>query len=124
MNYIAPRNMTVASTSGRSVAFVKGVPTYAPSQMHAELVQVGIVPAEEIPEVIPDGPVEPTVAADREAALNASFEKILLRSRREEFTAVGTPHLAVLAMDLGWAVPAKERDAAWLKFNLARADAE
>ena len=123
MNYIAPRNMTVASVSGRSVRFSKGEPTYAPPQMHAELIAVGVVPAEEIPEVETNTPVEPTVPKEREAALFAAFEKIALRGKREEFTAVGVPHGAVLAKELGWSVNNKERDAAWTKFNLEKAEA-
>jgi hypothetical protein len=124
MEYIAPRKMTVASVSGRSVEFEKGKPTYAPPQMHAELIAVGIVPAEDIPEVVVDGPVEPTIPAEREAALFAAFEKISLRGRREEFTAVGVPHSAVLTKELGWSgLSGKERDAAWAKFTLAKAGA-
>ena len=122
MKYIAPRKMTVASKCGRSVAFEKGVPTYCPPQMHADLISVGCVPEDEIPEVVIEGTKEPMAPIDREAALFASFNKIALRGKREEFTATGVPHLSVLAMDLGWAVPAKERDAAWQKFTLSRAE--
>lgn len=122
MDYIAPRNMTVASVSGRSVAFVKGVPTYAPPQMHAELIAVGIVPAEDIPEPEETGGVkEPLIPAEREAALFAVFEKMVLRGKREEFTGVGIPHQAVLAKELGWNVATKERDAAWVKFQQEKA---
>lgn len=121
MNYIAPRNMTVASLSGRSVAFVKGEPTYAPSQMHAELVAVGIVPAEELPEPPPsEGPVEPTVPAEREAAIFAAFEKIALKNERTDFTANGNPHGGVVAKVLGWSLGGKELNAAWQKFSLAK----
>ena len=118
MEYIAPRKMTVSSISGRSVAFEKGVPTYCPPQMHAELIALGVVPAEEIPE--PEeasGPKEPMVPAEREAALFAAFKTVVLRGKREEFTAFGIPHLSVLAKELGWSVAAKERDATWVKFQ-------
>ena len=125
MNYIAPRKMTVSSLSGRSVEFEKGKPTYAPSQMHAELISVGIVPAEEIPEPEETGAVkEPLVPAEREAALFAAFAKIVLRGNRNEFTATGVPHNAVIAKELGWnGMSSKERDAAWQKFNLERTEA-
>jgi len=119
MNYIAPRKMTVASISGRSVGFEKGVPTYAPPQMHAELIAVGIVPAEEMPEPEDTGEVkEPMVPAEREAAMFAAFEKLVLRAKREEFSATGIPHAAVMAKELGWSLGNKERDAAWRKFSL------
>ena len=122
MEYIAPRKMTVASVSGRSVSFEKGVPKYCPPQMHAELIACGVVPAEEIPEPEVTGPVEPQVPTEREAALFKAFEVIALRGKREEFTAVGVPHAAVLAKQLGWSgIGNKERDAAWQKFMLTKA---
>lgn len=122
MEYIAPRKMTVASRSGRSVEFEKGIPTYCPPQMHAELIACGVVPAEEMPEVVADGTVEPTVPSEREAALFAAFEKVILRDSRNEFTSAGTPHCAVLAKQLDWSgIDAKERDAAWAKFQLSKA---
>ena len=121
MDYIAPRNMTVASLSGRSVTFAKGEPTYAPPQMHAELIAVGIVPAEEMPEVkVADGPVEPTVPQEREAAIFVVFEKIALRNERTDFTANGNPHAAVVAKELGWSLGGKELNAAWQKFMLGK----
>ncbi len=122
MNYIAPRNMTVASKSGRSVEFKKGVPIYAPDQMHAELIAVGIVPAEEIPEPEPDGsPKEPTVAAERELDVFIAFEKLILRNKRGDFAGTGAPHAAALSKELGWSIDGKERDALWQKFQADRA---
>jgi hypothetical protein len=124
MKYIAPRNMTVSSISGRSVEFKRGEPTYAPPQMHAELIERGIVPAEAMPEEpeVP-GVKEPTLLQEREAALFAAFEKIALRGKRTDFTAVGIPHNAVLVKELGWNdLNAKERDAAWAKWQLERSE--
>lgn len=121
MNYIAPRKMTVVSLSGRSVEFEKGKPTYAPPQMHAELISFGIMPEEEMPEPEEDNGVkEPTVPKDREAALFAAFEKMALRNKREDFTGVGVPHLSPLSKELGWTVAAKERDTAWTKFQIEK----
>lgn len=114
--------MTVSSRSGRSVEFKKGIATYAPDQMHAELIAVGIVPAEEIPEPEDDGGVkEPTIPAEREAAVFAAFEVVVLRGKRGDFSGTGTPHAAVLAKELGWSIDAKERDALWQKFQADKA---
>ena len=122
MHYIAPRNMTVASLSGRSVTFKKGESTYCPHQMHAELIAHGVVPAEEIPEPEASaGPQEPHVPAEREEALFAVFEKLALRSKRDEFTSAGSPHASVVSKELGWSIDAKERDSAWLKFGQSKA---
>jgi len=91
--------------------------------MHKDLISAGVVPAQEIPEpVLSDGPGEPVTQDDREKALYEAFEKIILRGRREDFTATGVPHSAVLSQHLGWgSISVKERDAAWVKFNLDRA---
>jgi len=122
MEYIAPRNMTVASKSGRSVQFVKGTPTYAPPQMHAELIALGIVPAEEIPEPEATGDTkEPTLPAERQAEVFAAFEKIILRGKRGDFSGTGAPHAAVLSRELGWTIDGKERDVLWQKFQSDKA---
>lgn len=122
MNYIAPKNMTVSSRSGRSVEFKKGEPTYAPDQMHAELIAVGIVPAEEIPEPEDTGGVkEPTVATERQAAVFAAFEAVILRGKRGDFAGTGAPHTAVLSKELGWSIDGKERDVLWQKFQADKA---
>ena len=122
MNYIAPRKMTVSSTSGRSQCFEKGVPTWAPPQMHAELIALGVVPEDDIDEDEDKGGVkEPTLAPEREAALFKTFEAMVLKGKREEFTGVGTPHLAAITTYLGWSVAAKERDTTWAKFQQERA---
>lgn len=122
MEYIAPRKMLVTSKSGRSVEFEKGVPTFAPPQMHAELIAAGVVPAEEMPEPpASDEPQAPVVPDERKAAVFAAFEKILLRNKRNDFSATGAPHLAVMSKTLGWEFgDAKERDALWNEFNLER----
>lgn len=118
MNYVSTRNITVTSVSGRSVEFVKGKPTFCPPQMHAELIAHGILPEEDIPEPeVNTSTKEPVVPTDREAALFKVFEELLLRNKREEFTASGIPHTAVVVKALGWSgLGVKERDAAWLKF--------
>jgi len=127
MKYISYRNVTFASVTGGSYEFRKGVPTYAPPRMHDELIAMGIVP-EEGQEVEKDpvaGPTEPTSPTEREAALFAAFEKIVARGRREDFTAVGAPHAAVLSRDLGWgSIVAKERDAVWSKWTLLQLEKE
>ena len=121
MDYIAPRNMTVSSVSGRSVTFEKGVPKFAPPNMHAELIAVGVVPTEEIPEPpAVEGPVEPTNPVERTKAIEAAFEKIALRNERTDFTANGNPHGAVVAKVLGWSLGDKELKAAWQRFSLEK----
>lgn len=123
MEYTAPRNMTVSSVSGRSVSFEKGVPKFAPPQMHNELISMGVIPSEELPEPVKDLGSEPSLPADREAAFFAAFETMALRDKRGDFAGTGTPHSAPLAHILGWtSVDVKERDAMWKKFKADKAD--
>lgn len=120
MDYISNRTVTVSSTSGRSVHFEKGVPTFAPPIMHAELISAGVVPAEAIDEPEDEtGPLEPTVPHEREEALFKVFAELVLANRREDFSGTGQPHAAVLQKALGWKnkINNKERDAAWAKFQ-------
>jgi hypothetical protein len=124
MEYVSQRDITVASLSGRSVFFKKGVPTYAPDQMHAELIKHGVLPTEEIPEPEDDGsPKEPTVQTDRQAAIYAAFEKVILRGKRNDFSGTGAPHAAVLSKELGWSLDGKERDVAWQSYQNDKAPA-
>ena len=118
MRYIAPRNMTLASVCGLSVELIKGEPRLCPPGMHDELLARGCVPETAAPEPEPgSAPVAPTNLNDRYATLCTAFEIIALRNERTEFNAVGVPHSAVLAKELGWTCHAKERDAAWAKWQ-------
>lgn len=119
MKYVSHRNITVASVYGISVELEKGVPTFCSPLMHAELLALGVVPAEEMP-VEPDtvaGTKEPTHPDTRLKELFAAFETMSLRNKRGDFTGNGMPHLAVLAELMGWKVESKERDTAWAKFQ-------
>ena len=123
--YIAHRNITVASLCGRSVEFKKGEPTLCPPSMHAELMAMGIMPVDPVEDTPDAVSSEPTTQNEREVALFAAFEKLTLRARREDFTAVGVPHASVLAKELGWGqLNGKERDAAWAKWSLEQVTAE
>ena len=122
MEYVAPRKMTVASTSGRSVEFEKGVPTYCPPQMHAELIGQGIVPAEPADEDEAPGKKAELTAAERAEAIHQAYVAISERNGREDFTGTGSPHTKVVARELGWeSFDAKERDATWAKFQADKA---
>jgi hypothetical protein len=44
MNFILNRDRTVVSTLGHSVEFKKGVPTYVPPVLYAEVSAVGAMP--------------------------------------------------------------------------------
>lgn len=117
MKFVMHRNRTVSSTCGLSVEFKKGEPTYVPPPMYNDVIAVGAVPEDEIPESeMPKGKPTPEQLAEREAQMMAAFTKITDANSREDFTAGGTPTQAAMSRELGWTPAAKERDAAWSKF--------
>lgn len=117
MNFIMMRDRVVSSVTGHSVSFKKGVATHVPPEMYAEVMAVGAVPEEELPEEEPaKGPVEPTDPVEREEAVMAAFTTLVTRNVREDFTAGGAPHAKALQRELGWTLHNKERDILWVKF--------
>lgn len=118
MKFIMLRNRVVCSTLGHAIEFKKGEPTFVPPELYTEVIAAGGAPEEEIPEdELPAKSNEPTAPDEREMELFIAFETIATRNRREDFTAGGVPHAKVLATELGWTVPNKERDAVWVKFK-------
>jgi hypothetical protein len=123
MKFKLPRDRTIASTCGISIEFKRGEFHLVPPAMFAEVIAAGGVSENDIPEEdMPAAAPTPDKLAEREAAMMTAFAAIATRGNREDFTAGGVPHSAVLSRELGWAVQAKERDAAWLKFQAGTDD--
>lgn len=123
MNFVMHRNRTIASKTGHSVEFVKGQLTHVPPCMHDEVMAAGAVPEYEIeePEANPNAKIVPSDPGERQAAMFAAFDTLVLRKSRDDFTAGGSPHLKALALELGWPVDAKEREVAWVNYNNQKA---
>lgn len=119
MKFTFGRTRTVASRFGHVITFVKDVPTHVPPEMYQEVLAVGGIPETEIDLDPPkkEGPQEPVDPTERQAAIFAVYEAMVLRNKREEFTAGGTPHLKAVARHLGWTITDKERDLSWAAFQ-------
>lgn len=119
MKFVLHRDRVIASVMGLSIAFEKGVAQQVPPYMYPEVIAAGGVPESELTEAEATGKntSEPTGKDERKAALFGLFEKLVLNNVREEFTAGGAPHGAVITRELGWSVSAKERDQAWAEFK-------
>lgn len=118
MKFVLARDRTISSTSGHAVEFKKGVPTHVPAEMYRDVIAVGAIPENEIPEdEVKASAGEPQNAADRAEMIQMAIETIVKRNKREEFTANGAPHGKALAAELGWAVSNKERDLQWAAFQ-------
>lgn len=122
MNFTFHRDRTIASITGHSVFFPKGVPTYAPAAIHAEVLSAGGVPEDEMDDprdpVAVNGVTEPTDPTERAKEIQAAIELIATRNTRNDFTAAGAPHVRALAQVLGWMPTSAERDTQWARFQI------
>lgn len=122
MKFMLSRDRTIASTCGLAIEFKKGELHLVPPAMYAEVIAAGGVPESELADdELPQKAATPEALEDRKAKIFAAFDVIAKRNAREDFTAGGMPHNAVLARETGWAVAAKERDATWVEY-LAKAN--
>lgn len=117
MRFMLNRNRTISSTCGLSIEFKKGELHLVPPSMYEQVIAAGGTPEVELTEEeLPPKTATPEALEAREAAMFKAFEAIATRNVREEFTAGGMPHNSVVARETGFAVSARDRDAAWLKF--------
>ena len=118
------RNHVLTSLSGRSVEFVKGVPTHVPPMMIKEALAIGANPAEGTeadlsePEV-KKAPTDPDV---RSAAIMEAVEKLAAQNDREAFTAAGSPTAKAVSALVGYTVAAQEVKKVWGDYQAALAE--
>jgi hypothetical protein len=118
MKFVFLRDRTIVSTCGLSIAYKKGEPRLTPPAMYEEVLAAGGVPEEELPEdQKPKDTTSPAAVAARERTIFEAYKKIVLRNSRNEFTAGGAPHAAVVSAETGLAIDSKERDLTWHKFQ-------
>lgn len=113
MKFVLMRNKTVATTKGHVIEFVKGEPTYVPPDAYDDVIAVGAIPEDELPEPSQTKTDEPTDPGERQAAIFAAFEAIVLKNDREDFAASGAPAGKAVNARLGWGLPSQERLRAW-----------
>lgn len=121
--FVMNRNLQVRSTSGYSIVFEKGVETFVPPVMIAEVIALGAERVDDsqtahIPE--PNKFTAPT-GEDRDKDLSAAIEAIVEQNTPADFTASGIPKLAVVNKMLGYVVDKTELASAWQKLQDAKA---
>ena len=119
MNFVFARNRTVASVTGRTIDFEKGVPTHVPFQMHKEVIAAGGVPEDELEDDDKQKAPELT-AEERVTLIQAAMEDMVAANVREDFTAGGAPHAKKLSDKLGFNVTPQERDTIWEALKQAK----
>lgn len=118
MKFILAVDRVFASTSGHSVEFVAGVPTFVPPAVRREVREIGAVPADDDDDgIAPAALVEPSDPDKRAADILAAFELMLGRNNRADFGANNTPRVPAVAAILGWKPTAQERDALWIRYQ-------
>jgi len=119
MKFISSRDRTIASLTGHSIEFKKGVPTFVPREMHAEVLDLGCAPEEELDDSGAGDKtiVEPTDPTERQDALLVAIALMVERNSRDDFGANGAPSIKALSDTLGWKPSAEERDTAWLEYQ-------
>lgn len=115
MKFTLNRNKVLASTRGHTIEFIKGEPVEVPHDMVSEVMAIGAIPEEDLPEenTLPDA--EPADPQARKALIVDAMEKMALRNKREDFTASGLPDVRALKEIIGFGIHHKERDALWLE---------
>lgn len=117
MNFITTRDKTHASTQGHTIEFKKGIPTFVPKELWAEVQAIGAVPEDELPETVKAATAEPDDPIARKDLIFAGFKALVEGAQRESFSAVGTPHVKAIAAQIGFVLDAKERDTLWQEFK-------
>ncbi len=112
------RDVTIASKSGHSIAFVAGVPVHVPKAMHHEVLAAGGVPAD--PDAVehedqnkrPAGEA-PSDPDERKEMIIMALNDVKARNEREDFTSAGQPKAKVIEKTLGFLVPSAEIAELW-----------
>lgn len=120
------RDYILRTNKGHSIEFRKGEKAWVPPMCVPDVVAIGAVSeVKEDGDILPadQAPVRFIEGSEREAVIHAAFEKLIARNERGDFTASGLPHVKKVEDIVGFEVTNKERDAAWMAFTAAKAEA-
>lgn len=118
MKYTMHRNYVVTSTFGHAIRFEKGVPLEVPPLLVPEVVAAGGIPESEIEEEQAKPPVPS--GEERNELITEAMKEIVLRAKREDFTAGGSPHVKAIGAMLGFDVDVRERDDLWHRLQAVK----
>lgn len=130
--FVLNRNHAINSLTGRSVNFVKGVPTYVVPEMVKEVLAIGAEPVDDMDktsELLGDETASSEsvlTPAERSELMSLAFKELEAQNNREDFTGSGAPHVKAVERIAGFTPDKRERDDAWLAYleaKVAAADA-
>lgn len=123
MNFILNRTFTLTTTTGHSIAFIKGMATHVPPEAQGAAVAIGAIPETDLAkEEAPSR--EPVIPSVRKAMLMAAIDEIVKGNGREDFSGTGAPHLHAIARIAGFGIDNRERDALWDEYMQGKASAD
>lgn len=115
MNFTLGRDKTVATLQGHTIVFKKGEPTHVPPECYKEVIAVGAIPEEEVPEPARNEN-EPKDPEARKAKIFQAFKTIKEGNIRDNFGGTGTPKVEAVSTIVGFRIDSRERDALWQEF--------
>jgi hypothetical protein len=126
--FVLNRNLALASTCGRVVNFVKGVPVYVVPEMVKEVLNIGAEPvdaegfdrSETLLGAEADAPASALTPAERIEFIKMAFEQLEAANKREDFTGSGAPHIKAVERVTGFTPDRRERDEAWVAYKEAK----
>lgn len=118
------RTYVLRTTKGHSIGFVKGEKTWVPPACVPDAVAIGAVPEEDV-DLLPEEakPVVSLTPDERQKKIFEAFDTLVERNERGDFTASGMPHAKKVWGLVGFEVSNSERDAAWMAYQQAKAEA-
>lgn len=123
--YVLSRNFCLATTSGRSFEFRKGVPLHVPQHLVRDVVAIGGQPADgSEPDVFDEKvlPPAPTDPSERANDISEAILRLAERNQRGDFTSANLPHTKAVSTLVGYRVDAREILAVMNLINTAAAE--
>jgi hypothetical protein len=124
--YVMNRNHTIRSTTGRTITFKKGEPTWVPPMVEKEAIAVGAerVDGETTDPLAPVLPVLSKLTVDeRTAQLHTAFEMLAERNDSKDFTAQGVPSVKAVSKIVDFEPERGEVSEAWTAWRQMKAEA-
>lgn len=115
ISMVLNRNMTLSTTMGHVIRFVKDKPINVPSICRAAAAEIGAVPTDGKPVGEEDAPKKLPVIdhAERREKILEAIELLVERNERGDFTAAGVPSVSPVNSLLDFRADAKEIALAW-----------
>ena len=106
--FVLNRNLTLSSTMGHTVAFVKDEEVYVPPALRGEAQTIGALPVEGPEEIVEGDEIPDPMGLERDQVLQAAITTLREKNARGDFTASGAPTVAAMSAAVGFQVVAAE----------------